>query len=70
MVKNKITINNVRGFGGRAGKRSMITDRGGTGIAGNRRTTREKNSVTKYRNILVFTSLSTMIRWWYWWFFT
>jgi hypothetical protein len=42
MVENKITINNVRGFGGRAGKRSMITDRGGTGIAGNRRTTREK----------------------------
>jgi hypothetical protein len=56
MVENKITINNVRGFGGRAGKRSMITDRGGTGIAGNRRTTREKNySVNIFRNMLLFS---------------
>jgi hypothetical protein len=31
--------NYVRGFGGRGGRRSMMTDRGGTGIAANRRIT-------------------------------
>lgn len=31
----------LRGFGGRAGRRSMITDLGGTGKAGKRRMTKQ-----------------------------
>jgi len=41
-IENRIKRTNLRGFGGSGGKRSMITDRGGTGRAGNRRITREK----------------------------
>jgi len=32
----------LRGFGGRGGRRSMMTDRGGTAIAAKRRMTKNK----------------------------
>lgn len=38
-LKEVLNKNNVRGLGGRAGRRSIITDRGGTGIGGKFRTT-------------------------------
>jgi hypothetical protein len=42
IYEKRIKRYSLRGFGGSAGNRSMITDRGGTGRAANRRTTRYK----------------------------
>ena len=41
IIKRNIATGSLRGFGGSGGKRSMMTDRGGSGRAANRRITRK-----------------------------
>jgi hypothetical protein len=44
----------LRGFGGSAGNRSIMTDRGGTGSAGNFRTTRKENVFIRKLNCFYY----------------
>ena len=60
----------LRGFGGGAGIRSMMTDRGGTGIAAKFRTTRKEMNRSIKLLGRFFTSLRSNSSWCLWWSFT